>query len=113
MVVIQQLLLVVVIHTDLDLVVLAVSDGRPARLGPQLLVQMLEREVRPTDVLLVPREEPGEADAVQEARLKGCGRVLLEAKLKHTTQIPLFSCERCSKDETVGLACGYDCNRLV
>ena len=42
--------------TYFDFIVLAIADGRPPRLAPQLLLEPLERQVRPPDALLVPRQ---------------------------------------------------------
>ena len=45
-----------IILTYFDFIVLAVADGRPPRLAPQLLLEPLEGQVRPADALLVPRQ---------------------------------------------------------
>ena len=42
--------------TYFDFIVLAVADWRPPRLAPQLLLELLEGQVRPADALLVPRQ---------------------------------------------------------
>ena len=57
------------IRTDFDLIVFAISDGRPSGLASEFLVELFKRKMRTSDPEFVPGQDFFEENSVQQIDL--------------------------------------------